>query len=175
MFIHAINFACGGKQAGPEAPVDEPAETPEETVEETVAAPADAATASGGAEGCAEGAVIYQQLNAPLRAPDDAAMQWTLEIHDTGYWRNTAPNGEQSGCLSEEDLTNLHAALAEAEIAALPLEPGMARCMAMPMTQYTVTVGEQSATWRGPCGDHNPSATLNELIGSIKAMSYGRE
>ncbi len=167
MLIHALLLACGTKQTETEAPVDEPAVTPAEEVE---VAPADAAPATG----CAEGTIIYQQQNVPLRAPGDAAMQWSLTIHDTGYWSNAAPNGAQTGCLTAEELSGFVADLSAAEIAAPPLEPGMARCMAMPMTEYTVTIGEQSATWRGPCGETNPSESLSALLSSIESLSYGR-
>ena len=76
--------------------------------------------------------------------------------------------------MTAEELSGVVAELSAAEIAAPPLQPGMARCMAMPMTEYTVTVGEQSATWKGPCGETNPSASLTALLSSIESLSYGR-
>ena len=197
MLISALLIACGGKQAEPEAPIDEPAVAPAEDAPAedapaedvpTEGAPAEDAVADGtdasdeepgadaASEGdCAAGAVIYSQQNVPLRAPDDAAMRWTLTVHDTGYWNNTAPNGETTGCLSGEELTNIHADMAAADIAAPELAPGMVRCMAMPMTEYTVTIGEQSATWKGPCGMNNPTESLSALMTSIGSLSYNRE
>ncbi|MFT5681677.1 MAG: hypothetical protein ACI8RZ_002583 [Myxococcota bacterium] len=166
MFIPALIIACGGKQTETEAPLTELVAASTEAVPAADAAPA--------AVDCAEGTAIYQQDNTPLRAPDDAAMQWNLTIHDTGYWQNTAPNGEKIGCLSADELSGFEEALAAAQIAAPPLDAGMARCMAMPMSEYTVTVGEQSATWKGPCGMNNPSESLSALMGSIEALSYGR-
>ena len=123
MFILATLAACGGKQAEPEVPAEPSAEpaVEEPAVEEPVEAEP---TAGGAAADCPEGAVIYHQLNAPLRAPDDTAMHWTLVVHDSGYWANTSPGGTTTGCLGEEDLTNVHAALAEADVTAPPLEPG---------------------------------------------------
>jgi len=186
MLIYALLIACGTKQAEPETPIDEATAPPDDAAE---AAPGDAAEAAPGdaaeadaaeadpsdaAAACPEGSALYEQQNVPLRAPGDAAMQWSLTVHDTGYWSNTAPNGTQTGCLTPEELAGFIDELAAAEITAPPLQPGMARCMAMPMTEYTVTVGEQSATWKGPCGETNPSASLSALLGSIKSLSYSR-
>ncbi|MDG1478164.1 MAG: hypothetical protein P8R54_01170 [Myxococcota bacterium] len=189
MLIYALLIACGTKQAEPETPIDEATAPPDDAAEAAPgdaaeaapsdaagAAPSDAAEAapSDAAAACPEGSALYEQQNVPLRAPGDAAMQWSLTIHDTGYWSNTAPNGTQTGCLTAEELAGFIDALAAAEIAAPPLQPGMARCMAMPMTEYTVTAGEQSATWKGPCGETNPSASLSALLSSIESLSYGR-
>ena len=139
--------------------------------------PAEAGGAEGtaGAGDCAPGAPIYQQINAPLQAIDDASMQWQLVVHDSGYWRNASPNGEQTGCLTAAELAALTDSLAAADISAPELEPGMARCMAMPMTQYTITVGEQTASWKGPCGMNNPSESLGALMTQVESVSYKRQ
>lgn len=175
MFIPVFLIACGNKQADPEAPVDEPAEVPADEIapeaDPAADAPADGAEAP---TDCAEGTAIYQHRSAPLRAPTDD-MAWIFTVHDTGYWSVTARAGEQAGCLSADELASFQGSLAEADIAAPELEPGMARCMAMPTSTHTVTVGEKTATWQGPCGSNNPSESLNALIDSVAAVSHGRE
>ena len=172
MFIPTFLIACGGKQAEPEVPVDEPA-APTEMAPAEVApdAPAEAAAAPGD---CSPGAVLYHQVNDPLRAPG-GDMTWSLSVHDTGYWSNTAPSGETTGCLSADELAGLQTDIAAAEIAAPELGPGMARCMAMPTSEFTVSIGEQTATWKGPCGMSNPTASLDALMKSIGAISYARQ
>ena len=102
-------------------------------------------------------------------------MQWRLAVHDSGYWINTSPNGEQTGCVNASDLASLTTSLAAADISAPELEPGMARCMAMPMTQYTITVGEKTASWKGPCGMNNPSASLSALMSMVESVSYKKQ
>jgi len=202
MFIFSILTACGGKQTEPESPaVEEPAveapvaeETTEEAAEEVAAAPVADAAADAPAEdaadaaaeeavdapaeaagGCSPSAPLYMQVNAPLQAIDDAAMQWRLVVHDSGYWSNSSPNGENTGCVTAEDLASLTTSLAAADISAPELEPGMVRCMAMPMTQYTITVGEQTASWKGPCGMNNPSESLGKLMTMVESISYKRQ
>ena len=178
MFLPVFLIACGNKQADPEVPVEEPADTPAEEAPVDGApaegAPAEGAPAEGAAADCAEGAVIYQHSSAPLQGPRDARV-WALAVHDTGYWLNTTPEGEKTGCLAADELAGFQTALTEADIAAPPLEPGMARCMAMPHMEQTVTVGEASATWQSPCGMSNPTESLSALISSIDAMSHGRQ
>ena len=163
------------EEAAADAPAEEAAaDAPAE--EAAADAPAEEAAATTAEAGdCAPAATIYLQVNAPLRAVDDVAMQWRLAVHDSGYWSNTSPNGEQTGCVTAADLATLTTSLAAADISAPELEPGMARCMAMPMTQYTITVGDQTASWKGPCGMNNPSASLNELIGLVESVSYKKQ
>ena len=195
MFIFSILTACGGKQTEPESPaVEEPAveapaaaDAPAEGTEEAAAeeaaaegavdAPAEEAAAATTAPSgdCAPSAPVYMQVNAPLQAIDDAAMQWRLVVHDSGYWSNSSPNGENTGCVTAEDLASLTTSLAAADISAPELEPGMVRCMAMPMTQYTITVGEQTASWKGPCGMNNPSESLGKLMTMVESISYKRQ
>ena len=77
--------------------------------------------------------------------------------------------------MTAADLSTLTTSLAAADISAPELDPGMVRCMAMPMTQYTVTVGDQSASWKGPCGMNNPSESLRTLMTMVETVSYKRQ
>ena len=123
MFIFAILAACGSKQTEPEAPAVEAAAegaaadalaaaaaaagaaaadqaaavTPseDEAAAEALAAAEAAAGMTEAPSDCAPAAPIYTQINAPLQAIDNAAMQWRLAVHDSGYWLNASPTASR--------------------------------------------------------------------------------
>lgn len=166
----SLLLACGASKETTATPG-----TPDVGNPPTESAPTDGAVdepvadAGAAADCVASELVLMTQTRAPLR--EGALPTQQLAVYDNGYWERTGIPDAKSGCLSPPDLADLTAALAQAEIAAPPLGPGMARCMAMPSSEVTFQAGEQSASWQAPCGASNPSDSLGELLNKLVALT----
>jgi len=99
------------------------------------------------------------------------APETVLTVHDNGHWSRTGSPKEGSGCLSGDQLGSFKTALDAADIAAPPLAPDMARCMAMPISSITVEAKGSTATWQSPCGGQNPSPTLGETLSQLSGYT----
>lgn len=157
-------FACNPPKEAPAIPPEAPTEAPVDLTPDPGKEAGEKANA--GAACPPSETVLYLQRNASLRGGPDQ-MGTTLTIYDNGHWAAK----EQSGCLEPEALKTFTDKLAAAEIAAPPLAPGMARCMAMPTQEITVEAKGETATWRAPCGPSNPSDSLRGLINDVTAFA----
>ena len=181
----ALLVACGASKDSPAITPPTPgSEHAEPTAEAGENAVTDAVEADAGdadtvendagdapaAEDCpASDTVLLTQRRTSLRDP--AAAGQLLEIYDNGHWALSGVPDARTGCLSEADLATLQTALDAAEITAPPLEPGMARCMAMPISAITIEAKGESATWNAPCGPSNPSASLDALLSTMGTLT----
>ena len=172
----SLLFATIGCNASKDTKPTAPADAEEDVTEEDATADAepedvveekpDATVAS-----CeASETVIYTQTQGPIRAPADNPRTTTLTIYDNGHWTFT----DRTGCLSADELASLTTQLESADIAAPPLEPGMARCMAMPMTKISIEAGGKTATWEQPCGPSNPTDSVEKLMEATSVMIVNR-
>lgn len=165
----SLLLACGASKETPATPDTPDAASPVETTPNEGAVEEPVADGSAAADCAASEVVLMTQTHAPLRP--GALPTARLAVYDNGYWERTGIPDAKTGCLSPSDLADLSAALTQAEIVAPPLEPGMARCMALPTSEVTFQAGDQSASWNTPCGKSNPSASLGVLLTKLNQLT----
>ena len=161
--------ACANKEAPSTTPT-EPAdatriEAPDEPAEEPAADAGSADAACSPSE-----AVLIKESRSALSG---SMPEMSTTIYDNGHWALSGPSAK-SGCLDEAQLADLKAAVDAAEIVAKPLEPGMARCMAMPIHTVTFEAKGESASWKAPCGESNPTESLGSLQKKIADLTSGQ-
>lgn len=161
-----IVAACANKEApsSSAAPTDAPDASRSEAPAEDVLTPK-------GGECAPSETVLVKESRASLSG---AMPAMETVVYDNGHWALSGPSAS-TGCLDDAQLADIKAAVDAAEVAAKPLEPGMARCMAMPIHAITVEAKGETATWKGPCGDHNPTESLSALQQKIAQLAAAEQ
>jgi len=115
--------------------------------------------------------VIFTQKSGPID-PNSERPVTTVQIYDNGHWSLSGAEGVmKEGCMNTTQLQAVQEKLAAAVIEAPPLEKGMARCMALPISRITVEAKGQTAQWDAPCGGNTPDASLDALAKTITDLT----